>query len=78
MSPSPSLPSEYKHVVTHLWPPEVDLHSVVGSTDVTASYFVEEGSFTLFKNQRHAVVAAFRTELVIGVTRGGLVDVSGD
>lgn len=36
---------------------------------VEAAYLVEEGRYTLFKDRRHAIVAAFRTDYVVRVRR---------
>lgn len=36
---------------------------------ISASYFVEEGAYTLFKNSAHSVVGAFRTDMVLLISR---------
>lgn len=58
-------------------PPLLDhtvLHLQLGSSDtaeyhVLAAYFVEDGSYTMFKDGSHAVVAAFKTSAVVLISR---------
>lgn len=40
------------------------------SVQLTAAYFVEDGSYTLFKDKTHAVTAAFKTDFMVFATRG--------
>jgi hypothetical protein len=37
--------------------------------DIDAAYFVEDGSYTLFKDSTHAVVGAFQTGIVLLILR---------
>lgn len=39
------------------------------ASDVLASYFQESGAYTVFKDDLHTAVAAFRTELVTEIRR---------
>jgi hypothetical protein len=36
---------------------------------ITASYFQEQGQYTVFKDTEHAVVEAYRTDLVTRIVR---------
>lgn len=49
-------------------------HISTGRVSLRAAYFVEDGSYTLFKDRGHAVVAALRTDLVVFVTRERAVE----
>jgi hypothetical protein len=62
----PSDLASYDFVVILCAPVEL----TVEERSVTASYFQEERSFTLFKDASHAVVAAFKTDFVVQVLRG--------
>lgn len=42
---------------------------------LTAAYFVEDGTYTVFKDSTHAAVEAFRTDTVLRITRGSAADV---
>jgi hypothetical protein len=46
---------------------DVDLKSQVGA--ITASYFQEQGAYTVFKDSEHAVVEAYKTDLVMRIVR---------
>lgn len=62
----------YRFTVT-----QMDLRSLsVENYHLDASYFVEEGTYTLFKDSGHATVEAFRTEAVLRISRGTVHDVS--
>lgn len=50
--------------------------SLVAEYAVNAAYFVEEESYTLFKNEAHAVVGAFPTLSVLLISREGAVRAS--
>lgn len=39
------------------------------SMPLTAAYFVEDGSYTLFKDKTHAVIAAFKTDFMVFAMR---------
>lgn len=52
---------EYLYRVTLVEPYSFD--------EFRAAYFQEQVSFTVFKDAAHAVVSAYRTELVVAVTR---------
>jgi hypothetical protein len=41
---------------------------------VNASYFTEDGSYTLFKGSDHGVVAAFKTDVIVSIRRGDPID----
>lgn len=59
----------YKFTVTH-----GTTESSSFNAHLEASYFVEDGSYTLFKDTRHGAVEAFRTDSVIRITRGSAID----
>lgn len=63
MSKLPVLPSCLHKVSTH----EVD--GLLGEYEVLAAYFQETGRFTVFKDDTHAVVDAFRTDTVLRIKR---------
>lgn len=48
---------------------ELSLGGVANEHKVEAAYFQESGSYTLFKDDVHVVVAAFKTDLVSQVRR---------
>ncbi len=61
----PTTPPMYQFVVTAT----NGLDLAAAHHEVQAAYLVEEGRYTLFKDRRHAIVAAFRTDYVVHVRR---------
>lgn len=43
--------------------------TLASSGAITAAYFQEQGAYTVFKDTEHAVVEAFRTDLVTRIVR---------
>lgn len=64
MSKADSLPSVAHTVRVH------DVDTLVKDYQVQAAYFQETGRFTVFKDDAHAVIDAFRTDTVLRITRG--------
>lgn len=64
----------YSHLVTVAEPVQGLGNNVHA---VNASYFTEDGSYTLFKGSDHGVVAAFKTAAVLHIRRGDPIDDSG-
>ena len=71
MSKMPEL-EVFEYAVTLIHP---GTGAVSKAENVLASYFQETGAYTVFKDEVHTAVAAFRTELVIEIRRSeGPVD----
>jgi hypothetical protein len=66
----PPIPDHYLYTVTYL---DAGVEGFTTVKAVGASYFVEEGSLTVFKDQHHKAVLALRTESVLVVERGDAV-----
>lgn len=49
-----------------------DPFGVPGTHQVRASYFIEDGQFTSFKDGNHQVVLAVKTDMVQVIVRGEL------
>lgn len=65
MSKLPDLPT-FEYTVGLLNPASV---TVMEADAVLAAYFQESGAYTVFKDDLHTAVAAFRTELVTEIRR---------
>lgn len=60
----PTAPPMHQFTVVSMHGDDLDTHH-----EVEASYLLEEGRYTLFKDRHHAVVAAFRTDYVVRIGR---------
>lgn len=66
--PVPATTRLYDFTVTF-----VSLDGMRNDVPLQAAYFVEDHSYTLFKDKWHGVVDAFRTDSVIRIKRGTAV-----
>lgn len=61
-------PAMYTYTVEYALP-----MGEVNTLEASASYFVDDGTYTLLKDQDHKVVLAVRTDYIILIERGEVV-----
>lgn len=61
----------YEHKIQMALDPHTAMQNVYTTE---AAYFVEDGTYTLFKGADHSVVAAYKTDIVTAIQRGAPLD----